>query len=333
MKILYGVQGTGNGHLSKVSSIYPILNDFTDNIDILISGDNYGISINYPIKYQKKGITFKVKNGKIDYLNSFINFNLFRFFKEINSIPFNKYDLIITDFEPISAWGAKKHNIPSVHVSHQASFLDENVPFPKKKDFLGNLILKNFIPKMEYVGIHFQQYGPNICTPLIKKSILNAKITYGNHFTLYLPWYENKFLVDFFQNFKNENFHIFTKKVTKEKVFENITLFPVSEKKFSKSMSSSKGVICNAGFVTPSEALYLGKRLLVIPLKGQYEQHCNVAALEKIGVLSISNLNYKNLKIIDDWFYSKPIQLRKKIKIRKLLKQKIITLILINNAL
>ena len=59
-------------------------------------------------------------------------------------------------------------------------------------------------------------------------------------------------------------------------------------------MSSSKGVICNAGFVTPSEALYLGKRLLVIPLNGQYEQHCNVAALEKIGVLSLNNLNYSN---------------------------------------
>ena len=34
-------------------------------------------------------------------------------------------------------------------------------------------------------------------------------------------------------------------------------------------MAASSGVICGAGFETPSEALYLGKPLLAVPMRGQ----------------------------------------------------------------
>jgi UDP-N-acetylglucosamine:LPS N-acetylglucosamine transferase len=66
-------------------------------------------------------------------------------------------------------------------------------------------------------------------------------------------------------------------------------------------MASSAGVICNAGFGTATEALYLGKKLLVIPMKNQYEQHCNAAVLSEMGVSTLKNLKEKQLVKIQHW--------------------------------
>ena len=49
-------------------------------------------------------------------------------------------------------------------------------------------------------------------------------------------------------------------------------------------MAWSKGIICGAGFEAPAEALYLRKKLMVIPMKGQLEQQYNAAALKELGV-------------------------------------------------
>jgi uncharacterized protein (TIGR00661 family) len=66
-------------------------------------------------------------------------------------------------------------------------------------------------------------------------------------------------------------------------------------------MSTSKGVLCGAGFETPAEALYMQKKLLIVPMKGQYEQQCNAAALEEMGIPIIKSLKEKHLPKVMDW--------------------------------
>ena len=68
-----------------------------------------------------------------------------------------------------------------------------------------------------------------------------------------------------------------------------------------------KGVLCGAGFETPSEALFLKKKLMVIPMKNQYEQQCNAASLKKMGVPVIYDLNHDMIEIIRDWTKSRKI--------------------------
>ncbi|WP_352260117.1 glycosyltransferase family protein, partial [Psychrobacter sp. TB55-MNA-CIBAN-0194] len=52
---------------------------------------------------------------------------------------------------------------------------------------------------------------------------------------------------------------------------------------FKQHMAQCGGVIGNAGFELASEAMTLGKKLLVKPLQGQFEQSANVAALELLA--------------------------------------------------
>ncbi|MBX9448782.1 MAG: hypothetical protein KL787_03270 [Taibaiella sp.] len=56
-----------------------------------------------------------------------------------------------------------------------------------------------------------------------------------------------------------------------------------------------------AGFEGPCEALYLGKKILVIPMTGQYEQQCNAAALASVGVPVIPLLSEIYIPRITAW--------------------------------
>jgi len=81
---------------------------------------------------------------------------------------------------------------------------------------------------------------------------------------------------------------------------KNITVQPITNEAFVTSMATSKGVLCGAGFETPAEALFMKKKLLVIPMKGQYEQQCNAAALKDMGVPVIKSFKKKYIKNIKD---------------------------------
>ena len=97
----------------------------------------------------------------------------------------------------------------------------------------------------------------------------------------------------------------------------------ISNQKFVESLTSCYGVICNAGFETPSEALFLGKRLIVIPLKGQYEQKCNAIALKNMDIPTIKKLNINSLLLINNWLESKPKKITFNCSLESLLKNKI----------
>jgi uncharacterized protein (TIGR00661 family) len=60
-------------------------------------------------------------------------------------------------------------------------------------------------------------------------------------------------------------------------------------------------VVCGAGFETPAEVLHLRKKLLVVPMKTQYEQHCNAAALKKLGVPVLKKVKKKTIKRVEQW--------------------------------
>jgi UDP-N-acetylglucosamine:LPS N-acetylglucosamine transferase len=77
---------------------------------------------------------------------------------------------------------------------------------------------------------------------------------------------------------------------------------PISNEGFTKSMIESAGVITGAGFETPAEALYLGKKLICLPIRGQYEQLCNAAALEKLGVPIVHKIHPTFFVDIAKWY-------------------------------
>jgi uncharacterized protein (TIGR00661 family) len=304
MKILYAIQGTGNGHLSRAVDIIPELQKY-GQLDLFVSGAQAEITLPYPVKYKSKGLSFYFgKSGGINFYKTFQKNSSKEVVKEINEFPVENYDLIVNDFEPITAWAAKKKEIKIVGLSHQSSLLSKKCPKPKIHDPFGEWLLHNYAPVDNYVGFHFEEYDKNIFTPVVRKAIVEAKSKDKGHYTVYLPAYDDKKLVELFLRFPSVRWQIFSKHTKQPYHVGRISVFPVSGDDFVQSVVTSSGVLCGAGFETPAEVLHLNKKLLVVPMKSQYEQKCNAVALKKMGVPVLKKVKKGSLKRIEKWLDS-----------------------------
>ncbi len=304
MKILYAIQGTGNGHLSRATEIIPILNQKAD-VHVLISGGIESIEYPFNVHYRFQGLGFIFgKKGGIDIWNTIKKIRLKTVIKEIKSIPVKEYDLIINDFEPISAWAGKIRNVPVISLSHQAAIMDSLAPKTKNNNKLEKFLLNNYAPSKHKFGFHFKTYNKFIFTPVIRKEIRKETPVKKNHYTVYLPAYSDEKIIKTLSKFSNIRWHVFSKHSKETYLINNILITPIHNKEFIKSLVSCKGVLCGAGFETPAEALFLNKKLLVIPMKLQFEQKCNAKALQEMGVTVIKKFNRKNDHLINEWLNS-----------------------------
>jgi uncharacterized protein (TIGR00661 family) len=301
MKILYAIQGTGNGHLSRATDVIPCLMQH-GAVDILVSGIQSDLIIPFPIKYKLRGLSFIFgKNGGVDLWKTVVRSDIRKLVKEIRELPVENYDLIINDFEPVSAWACYHKNLPCIGLSHQSAVLADEVPVPDVTDMMGRFILKNYAPNTAQYGFHFKPYANDIYTPVIRSLVREHAVETGEHYTVYLPAYDDKRLMLKLSQFKNVKWDVFSKHNRRPFVNKNVSIQPIHNDKFVKSMAGSAGVLCGAGFETPAEALFMKKKLLVVPMKNQFEQQLNAAALREMGVPVIKNLKSKYDMIIASW--------------------------------
>lgn len=304
MKILYAVQGTGNGHLSRAMEVIPLLRKRCET-DILVSGYQTNLDLPFEIKYRLNGLSFIFgKKGGIDLRKTYKKANTRQLLKEINALPVKDYDFVLNDFEPVSAWACYLSKVPCIALSHQASLLDKNTPKPDRKDPFGSFILKNYAPASHFFGLHFSRYSQHIFTPVIRSEIRMAEKTDEGHYTVYLPAYDDALITEVLGNIPEVKWQVFSRHCTLAGTYNNITIQPVEQKAFFRSMISSGGLLCGAGFEAPAEALFLGKKLMVIPMQNQYEQHYNAAALKGMGVPVLKKFKVSQAEKIKEWVLS-----------------------------
>jgi uncharacterized protein (TIGR00661 family) len=301
MKIFYAIQATGNGHISRAMQLYPDLQKF-GTVDFFLSGNNASLDINLPVKFKSKGCSLHYsKCGGLNYWDIAKNIKPAQIYKDANSLPLKNYDVVINDFDSITALACKLQKVHSVQFGHQASFISKNTPRPEKKSIMGEMILKHYAPSPKNIGLHFEKYDSFIHPPIIKDEIINAVPKNLRHITVYLPSFQKDCLEKAFNKLSDVEFHWFLNDVTFKYTDGNITYYPVNKELFNESLISCDGIITGGGFETPAEALYLGKKILSIPILDHYEQECNAAALKKLGVPVVYKVGDDFDVIIENW--------------------------------
>lgn len=305
MKILFAIQGTGNGHLSRARDVYPELARHGE-VDVLVSGIQADVALPFPVKYKLYGLSFIFgKHGGVDIADTLKRLRLLQLWRDIRSLPVRDYDLVINDFEPVSAWACKLRRVPCISLSHQCAVLHPKAPLPAENDWFGKLVLRRYAPVTETYGFHFKAFARNVFTPVIRREIRALTPTDEGHYTVYLPAYDDPTLVQHLSAFPDVRWEVFSKHNKEAFRFRNVHVQPISNEAFIRSMASGSGVLCGAGFEGPAEALYLGKKLLVIPMQGQYEQQCNAAVLQSMNVPVIRYLGRKYYDRIRIWLMDK----------------------------
>lgn len=301
MKILFGVQGTGNGHISRSRELVASLRDFGHEVDVIISGrkeeELKEIKVFSPYTVLK-GLTLVTYRGKMNYMETMFQLDLGRLMADVFTLDVNGVDLIITDFEPVTSMAARVKNIPSLGFGHQYAFRFD-VPMARGNVFERYTLL-NFAPARYNAGLHWHHFNEPIFPPVIPRSLYDAGYVGKREkkVLVYLPFEEVEDVTGFLGSFDDHEFFIYGK-VKEDRDEGHLRFRGYSREGFLRDLQESCGVVCNAGFELPGEALHLGKKLLVRPLDGQIEQESNALALEELSLgMAMHSLDGN---ILRDW--------------------------------
>lgn len=283
MKILYGIQGTGNGHITRARGMSKQLSAAGIEVDYLFSGrsaDKYYAMEPFGEWLCLGGLTFSVIEGKVDAVSTLLKAKPLQFLKDVRSLRLAEYDLVISDFEPVTAWAARRQKVACLGIGHQYAF---DYPIPKAADnVLSRSIMRQFAPTTYSLGMHWYHYGQPIVPPIVDTWQENARSNPRN-IIVYLP-FENPQDVESLLHQLPDYHFLYYGAFPVKKTVNNISYHPVSREGFQRDLAQSGGVISNAGFELASESISLGKKLLVKPLHGQMEQISNALALEDLGL-------------------------------------------------
>lgn len=304
MKILYGVQATGNGHITRARAMNHQFQQTPDiDVDFLFSGrkrDDFFDMQAFGGWQCYQGLTFAHHAGGVRYIKTLRQNSLRQLYGDITSIDLSRYDLVITDFEPITAWAAKKQGKTCVGVGHQYAF-NHNVPL-RGESWAARAIMKQFAPCDIALGLHWHHFNHCILPPIVETHNADTSVVDPKKIVVYLGFEEPEAVIKLLEPFDDHLFVYYAP----FKSFENrghIQLKPLSREGFQKDLATSGGVICNAGFELSSEAIHLGKKLLVKPLKGQMEQLSNAEAVNRLELgMTMDTLDQTITKQwLDNW--------------------------------
>lgn len=282
MRILYGVQATGNGHITRARTMLPALQQAGIEVDFLFSGRRPEALFDMALfgDYRvRRGFTFITQAGKVRPLATVADAGLRTFWHDVRALDVSAYDWVLTDFEPVSAWAARRCGVPALGLAHQYA-LCHRLPGTEGAFWLP-AALKLFAPATHLLGIHWHHFGQAILPPLISVSA-NTPVSDQGFVLVYLPFEELKEVMAWLKPFKHACFRIYTS-VKQPEVHGHLSLHPLSRETFPLDLANCSGIICNTGFGLCSEALVLGKKILTKPLRNQIEQTSNAQVLSAMG--------------------------------------------------
>ncbi|MCF7826886.1 MAG: glycosyltransferase [Candidatus Marinimicrobia bacterium] len=302
LNILYGVQATGNGHITRSRELVSALKQRGHQVQVIVSGrkesELWGMDAFKP--YQLfDGLTLQTRAGRVQKLNTVLHAHPLKMMRDINEYRADNIDLVICDFEPISSRIARKNNIPSIGIGHQYAF---QYPIPMVSSFPhSKMILQRFAPVDLGIGLHWHHYDAPILPPIVPWQGRTGALNEGC-ILVYLPFENHTQLIKDLQKIMDLNFIVYSSQISPGYT-ANITVKPLSRETFPKDLLQVEGVICNAGFELPSEAITLGKQILVKPLQGQPEQESNALCLKQLNLGRSSN--QLTPEVIMDWYVHK----------------------------
>ena len=292
--ILYGVNGEGSGHSTRAKDVISHLLSQRHTVHV-VSFDrglkNLGSSFDVTEIY---GLRLVYVNNRVRYKKTVAR-NLLSVPEAAKSIRDLvrrcrewKIDAVVTDFEPLSCKVGHKLKLPVISIDNQHTITNCKVSYPKKyrKDAAAaKLVTKLMTPKADaYLMISFfdapiRKKRSFLFPPLLRREILDAKPTVGEHVLVYVTT-QSKDLLEILQRVRAK---FICYGFGREGVESNLDFRKPSLDGFMRDLVSCNAIVANAGFSLISEALYLGKPYLAVPAKSQFEQIFNAYYIEKMG--------------------------------------------------
>lgn len=286
MRILYGVQATGQGHISRARALAGALATHNVEVTWLFSGrDKAQLFDMTPFGdfLHRRGLSFITEAGRLRYRKTLTSNNLPEFWRDVSALDLSAYDLIVSDYEPVVAWAGKRQARDVIGIGHQYAF-GPKTPVAGASVLQRN-VMQRFAPVARPVGLHWAPFNDNVLPPILDLPPL-GQLPSGDHFLVYLPFEDQAAVTDWLTTFADHRFVQYANGLNND-THANVQRRNASIDGFKRDLASAKGVICNSGFELISECLQWHKPVLTRPLAGQMEQLSNAAALASLGYATV----------------------------------------------
>jgi len=306
MRILYGVPSEGMGHairskaiISHLKKEHEVLVVSSDRAHDLLEGAFPG-SV-----HRIKGFHFGYKDGGISRwrtLATIMKTGLSDL--EENYHSFVDIDrrfkphIVVSDFETFSLFFAKRKKLPIVAIDNvqiiDRCSLPIEIPLEHQENMaVSRGVIKAKVPYCDHYVITSFFDAPTIkeattiVQPIIREEVVEMArkgVTFDQEnapILVYQTSQDREEIMDILGSIPGERFMVYG--FNEDAEVGNVTLKGFSEEGFLHDLCNSKAVVTGGGFTLMSEALFLRRPILSIPLAGQIEQYINAACIESLG--------------------------------------------------
>jgi uncharacterized protein (TIGR00661 family) len=204
-------------------------------------------------------------------------------------------DVVVSDFESFAALFARRHGLPLVCIDNiqavdrcrhdRALLATRKVEYRLTRELVGMKAPGAF----HYVVTTFffpplRKRRTTLVPSILRDEILTARSEPGAHLLVYHTASGNEALPEALAACGIPcRVYGLRRDLEHDVVEGNLLYRPFSEQGFVDDLRTSCGVVAGGGFTLLSEAVYLRKPVLSIPIRGQFEQVLNALYLERLG--------------------------------------------------
>ncbi len=298
MKILYGVTGEGLGHAMRSRVMAEHLRECGHDVKLVASRractylrryfDDVDEIPGFTLSYAKGGLgrmRTVYRNARVARAAIRESIDLYRF-------PIVEFqpDVCVTDFDSFAHVFGKLLGRPVISIDHQ-HVLDrcEHPALGRMRVPLTRTVVRAKIPRCShYIVTSFFQPPlrpralgtTTLVGPILRREVLALTPTSGAHVLVYQT--ATRDLVEPLFALPDHRFVVYG--CHDDRTLANVTFRRFDEEQFLTDLASARAVICNGGYTLISEALYLGKPILSVPLRRHGEQQLNAQYLETLGL-------------------------------------------------
>ncbi len=296
-RILFGVVSIGFGHVIRSKVIIEHLIANKHEVFIVTSHRAYDyIRKHFDNVYNIEGLEIMFRQNSI--------LNLRTILKNLEKASRKTYDklvkvrkiidkfdpqIAITDMETFTCFVSRDKNIPLISIDNQHYLLYGRYGFPEKYR-LSHLKALMIVKGLVFSAKHYLIMGlpgQNVenknhvfqINSILRDEVLNAKPKSNDYVFVYQSTKSYDKLIEIL---KRINYKFIVYGFDNDKKVGNLVFKKFNDgKEFMNDLINCKAVVTNGGFTLISEAIYLEKPLLVVPIKKHFEQVLNALYVQE----------------------------------------------------
>ena len=287
MKIHYGVLMQGQGHLNRSAAMIRQLRSRGHQVNVLLAGDA-------PPPYAREAVgaydyaplpNLTLENGRLRYRRTAGAFfgsmprraalvaGLARTFAK------HRVDLVLSDFEPITAWAACVSRAPSAGIAGQYRMTRTDAAGPDAPidRALTRGLVETWTPGLSrYFAVSFcpmraTRAQTEVVGPIVDPSLRSEPTRRAGFFLAYLYSYPPERVLTALAG--HGHFRVYGMGASEPR--GDVEFLATDRASFLRDLAACDGVVFNGSFQGVCEAAVLGKPVLSIPFANQYEEAFN----------------------------------------------------------